>query len=73
MRAFEHGPLHLEGLSALENQILREKARGLSNLEVASKLFLSERQVRAVTQRLKKRRANGYGGSTKTTPLTPKE
>lgn len=73
MRAFEHGSFHLEGLSALENQILREKARGLSNLEVASKLFLSERQVRAVMQRLKKRRANGNGGSTKPTPITPKE
>ena len=42
-------------LSLLEAHIVREKASGLSNLEVALKLCLYERDVRAVTQRLKKR------------------
>lgn len=44
-------------LSFLESEIVREKARGLSDLEVALKLFLYDRDVRAVTQRLKQRYA----------------
>lgn len=48
-------------LSPLETQIGKEKAKGLSNLEVALKLCLYERDVRAVTQRLKKR----YHGPTR--------
>ena len=46
-------------LSAVEAQILKEKAKGLSDLEVASTLFLYPRDVRAITQRLKKRYVNG--------------
>ena len=46
-------------LSALEAQILTEKAKGLSDLEVASRLFLYPRDVRAITQKLKKRYVNG--------------
>ena len=46
-------------LSAVEAQILKEKAKGLSDLEVASRLFLYPRDVRAITQRLKKRYVNG--------------
>jgi len=56
---FEHESLPIGELSALERQILQEKAKGLSDLEVASRLFLYERQVRAITRKLKRRYANG--------------
>ncbi len=46
-------------LSAVEALILREKAKGLSDLEVALRLFLYPRDVRAITQKLKKRYVNG--------------
>ena len=59
MRTFEHESLRTAELSALESQILKEKARGLSDLEVASKLFLDEPAVRAITQKFKKRYVNG--------------
>ena len=46
-------------LSALEAQILKEKAQGLSDLEVALRLFVYPGDVRAITRRLKKRYVNG--------------
>jgi DNA-binding NarL/FixJ family response regulator len=58
VHAFKHGSLCTAELSASETQILKEKARGLSDLEVASKLFLYEREVRAITQKFKKRYLN---------------
>lgn len=51
----KHELIYPAHLSLLEAHIVREKASGLSNLEVALKLCLYERDVRAVTQRLKKR------------------
>ncbi len=53
-------------LSALEAQILKEKAKGLSDLEAALRLFLYPRDVRAITQKLKKR----YVNATIADPLT---
>jgi FixJ family two-component response regulator len=59
MGAYEHESLRIAELSRLERQILKEKAKGLSDLEVASRLFLYEREVRAITQKLKRRYMNG--------------
>jgi len=56
---FEHESLRTGELSALESQVLKEKAKGLSDLEVASRLFLYERDVRAITQKLKRRYLSG--------------
>ena len=39
----------------LEDRVLNEKAKGLSNLEVASKLFLYESTVRIIVQQHKLR------------------
>ncbi len=46
---------HAEPLSELESRVLNEKARGLSDLEVASKLFLYESTVRAIIRQYKSR------------------
>ena len=55
MTASDREFAHAADLSPLEIQIGKEKAKGLSNLEVALKLCLYERDVRAITQWLKKR------------------
>ncbi len=59
MATFELESFRTSELSVLESQILKEKAKGLSNPEVALKLFLYEREVRAITLTLKTRYANG--------------
>lgn len=59
MAAFKREPFPTAGLSVLESQILKEKAKGLSDLEVALRLFLYEREVRAIAQALKRRYADG--------------
>jgi hypothetical protein len=59
MAAFKLESFHTAEPSALESQILREKAKGLSDLEVALRLFLYEREVRSIMQRLKKRSLGG--------------
>jgi hypothetical protein len=59
MAALDLDGLHTPGLRPLEKQILEEKAKGLSDLEVASKFFLYEREVRSITQRLKRRGLDG--------------
>jgi DNA-binding CsgD family transcriptional regulator len=61
MAAYDREFVRAADLSPLEIQIGKEKAKGLSNLEVALKLCLYERDVRAVTRRLKKR----YDGPTR--------
>jgi DNA-binding CsgD family transcriptional regulator len=58
MAASELKSFRTTELSALESQILKEKAKGLSDLEVAVRLFLYEREVRAIMQRLKRRHVN---------------
>jgi DNA-binding CsgD family transcriptional regulator len=58
MAASELRSFRTTELSALESQILKEKVKGLSDLEVALRLFLYEREVRAITQRLKRRHVN---------------
>ena len=55
MAALDLDGVYTSDLRPLERQILEEKAKGLSDLEVASKFFLYEREVRSITQRLKKR------------------
>jgi len=55
MAAFELESFRTTELSALECQILKEKVKGLSDLEVALRLFLYEREVRAIMQMLKRR------------------
>ena len=57
MGAFEHESLRTGELSALESQILKEKVKGVSDLELALRLFLYEREVRAIIQGLKRRAA----------------
>jgi hypothetical protein len=59
MAAFKRESFPTTGLSALESQILKEKAKGLSDLEVALRLFLYEREVRVIVQALKRRSADG--------------
>ena len=59
MAAIKRKSIPTAGLSALESQILKEKAKGLSDLEVALRLFLYEREVRAIAQALKRRYADG--------------
>ena len=44
-------PQHREEPSAVERRVLAEKASGLSDLEVAAKLMLSQRAVRAIVCR----------------------
>lgn len=61
MPACDRESIYAAGLSPLEIQIGKERAKGLSDLEVALKLCLYDRDVRAVTQRLKKR----YSGPTR--------
>jgi DNA-binding NarL/FixJ family response regulator len=58
MAASELKSFRTTELSALESQILKEKVKGLSDLEVALRLFLYEREVRAIVQRLKRRHVN---------------
>ena len=55
----QHGYSPIVGLSVVENQVLREKAKGLSDLEVALRLRISERDVRAIAQRFRRRALNG--------------
>jgi hypothetical protein len=57
--AFQDESFRTAELSALESQILEEKAKGLSDLEVESRLFLYEREVRAIARKLKRRYVNG--------------
>lgn len=47
----ERFPQRREGPSAVEARVLAEKASGLSDLEVAAKLMLSQRTVRAIVCR----------------------
>jgi DNA-binding CsgD family transcriptional regulator len=58
MAASELKSFRTTELSALESQILKEKVKGLSDLEVALRLFLYEREVRAIIQKLKRRHVN---------------
>jgi hypothetical protein len=44
-------PQHREEPSAVERRVLAEKASGLSDLEVAAKLMLSQQAVRAIVCR----------------------
>ena len=59
MAAFELESFRTTEPLALENQILKEKAKGLSDLEVALRLFRYEHEVRAIVQKLKRRSVNG--------------
>lgn len=47
----ERSPQHREGPSALETLVLAEKTIGLSDLEVAAKLMLSECTVRSIVRK----------------------
>ena len=49
--SIERVPQQREDPSALETQVLAEKTVGLSDLEVAAKLMLSECTVRAIVRR----------------------
>ena len=55
MAALDLDGVYTSDLRPLERQILEEKAKGLSDLEVASKFFLYEREVRSITQSLPRR------------------
>jgi DNA-binding CsgD family transcriptional regulator len=59
MTESEHRGPRIMGLSALERRVLQEKAKGLSDLEVALRLCINEREVRTIAQRLKRRALNG--------------
>lgn len=52
-------PSHVGELSQLEIQILNEKAKGLSDLEVARELFLYESTVRSIVRKHMRRHNNG--------------
>jgi len=52
-------PSHVGELSQLEIQILNEKAKGLSDLEVARELFLYESTVRSIVRKHMLRHNNG--------------
>ena len=49
--SIERVPQHREDPSALEKRVLAEKTVGLSDLEVAAKLMLSECTVRAIVRK----------------------
>jgi DNA-binding NarL/FixJ family response regulator len=47
----ERSPQHREDPSELETRVLAEKTVGLSDLEVAAKLMLSESTVRSIVRK----------------------
>lgn len=49
------------GLLRLEEEVLSEKAKGLSDLEVALRLRVDERTVRSIFRRHRARHENGKG------------